>query len=317
MMSEIISATVKSTHKQNRFGSSEYSLKDRVSGFITLIRPLFFILTPVNAAAAAVLALQGYPTLVQCLAGFFAVAFASCASNVFNDFCDRDRDKCIWPDRPIPSGRIKAHQALLVTVISMVISFALTIIFFNTATFIILLLALGLSAFYSLYLRNRIGYLSLPPIVGLIYLGGWAAFSPQTLFTSIVPWYLYLIGVVWQAAHIMVYYPLHVTPANAATTEKVPPVFFFTPAPHTAVTLGSIFTGLTLIAALLLPLLAPVGIVYFILVAVAGIYALSNALRLQNNSSSREKGLKAFTSLSLFRLIISAAILLNIFISGI
>ncbi len=70
---------------------NKHGLTDRISGFLVLIRPLFFILTPINAASAAVLALGGYPSLAQCLAGFGTAAFAGCAVNVFNDYVDRDR----------------------------------------------------------------------------------------------------------------------------------------------------------------------------------------------------------------------------------
>lgn len=292
----------------------EYGFGDRVLGFITLIRPIFFILTPLNAASAAVLALVGYPSLSLCLLGFFAVAFASCAINVFNDYIDRERDKRIWQDRPIPSGRVKPNEALLVVVVSLVISLSIAWFFFNPLTFFILLLALILGCFYSVYLRDRVGYLSLPFIVGLIYLGGWAAFSPETLFSSMLPWYLYLLGVIWQAAHIMVYYPLHITD-NSKSGAKMAPAFFFTPSPLAAVGIGAGFICLTFLLSALLPLLAPLGILYLALVLTMGIYALTSGVRLLRDALNREKELRAFTSLSIFRLTISAAILLSIFLT--
>ena len=142
-------------------------------------------------------------------------------------------------------------------------------------TFFILLLAVILGALYSAYLRDRVGYLSLPPIVGLIYLGGWAAFSPETLFSSWLPWYLYLLGVVWQTAHIMVYYPLHFTPDTGSEPKtKAPPAFFFTPSPQAAVKIGVGFTCLTLVLSVWLLFLAPLSALYLALVIAAGIYAL-------------------------------------------
>ena len=189
---------------------SEYSFWDRLLGFFIISRPIFFILTPLNAASAAVLALKAFPTLSQCLLGFFTVAFAGGAVNIFNDYIDRKRDKYIWYNRPIPSGRVKPGQALIQVILYAGISFSIAWFVFNPLTFVILLLAVGLGFLYSFYLRDNLGYLSLPPIVGLIYLGGWAAYSPETLFTSFLPWYLFILGAVWQAAHIMVYYPLHI-----------------------------------------------------------------------------------------------------------
>lgn len=297
---------------------NELGLWDRISAFLALIRPLFFILTPVNAASAAVLALGGYPTLAQCLLGFLAVAFASCATNVFNDYIDRERDSFIWPARPVPSGRVKPNEALLVVIASLGISLSIAWFIFNPVTFFILLLAVILGALYSAYLRDRVGYLSLPPIVGLIYLGGWAAFSPETLFSSFIPWYLYLLGVIWQTAHIMIYYPLHVIRnTNSKTDMKAPPALFFTPSPQVAMKIGIIFTCLTLLLSAGLFFLAPLGALYLALVIAAGVYALMSGLRLRKDTLNRERGLKAFASLSIFRLVISAAILLTVFISQI
>jgi 4-hydroxybenzoate polyprenyltransferase len=291
--------------------SFEYGKGDRVAGFVSLIRPIFFILTPVNAAAAAVLALGGFPSLNKCILGFIAVAFASCAVNVFNDFTDRERDKVVWPDRAIPGGRVRPGEALLVVGIALTASLTISWFVFNPATFYILLLAIVLGGLYSGYLRDRVGYLSLPPIVGLIYLGGWAAFSPETLFGSWVPWYLYLLGVAWQTAHIMIYYPLHI-----ASGVKNPPALFFRPSPRGAARTGIAFTVLTVIIAGLLTLLVPVpGALYLALVAAAGVYALVKGISLHKDTRNRKRGIAAFTSLSFFRLVISAAILLAVFLS--
>ena len=290
---------------------TDNTLADRMSGFATLIRPIFFVLTPLNAASAAVLALGGFPSLTKCLLGFFAVAFASCAVNVGNDFFDRQRDKIIWPERPLPSGRVSPAEAMLVVLASITISLSIAWFAFNPVAFSILLLAVVLGTFYSVYLRDRVGYLALPPVVGLIYLGGWAAFSPGTLFHSWLPWYLYILGVVWQTAHIMIYYPLHLTPDG----KLAPRAFFFIPTPQSAVRIGLVFTCLTLLLSAGLFFLAPLGALYLALVVAAGVYSLIRGLRLHRDVLNRERGLKAFVALSRYRLVISAAILISIFLS--
>jgi 4-hydroxybenzoate polyprenyltransferase len=286
------------------------TLKDRLSGFISLVRPLFLVLTPVNAAAAAVLALGGYPSLAKCILGFLAVAFASCAVNVFNDYLDRDRDKKIWPDRAIPSGRVRPGEALLVVGVSLAVSLSIAWLVFNPATLVILLLAVVLGCLYSAYLRDRVGYLSLPPVVGLIYLGGWAAFSPETLFGSFLPWYLYLLGVVWQTAHIMVYYPMHTVNKSGV---KVPPALFLKPSARAAVITGLIFACLTLLMGILLVMITPLHWLYPIMVTAAGVYAFIMVFRLFKSPVDRKRGVSAFISLTVFRLVISAAILLSVF----
>jgi 4-hydroxybenzoate polyprenyltransferase len=287
-------------------------IKDKTSGFLSLIRPLFFILTPINAASAAVLSLGGFPALSKCILGFLSVAFASCAVNVFNDYIDRERDKTIWPNRAIPAGRARPNEALLVVFLSLVISLAIAWWAFNTLTFSILLLALIMGGIYSVYLRDKVGYLALPPIVGLIYLGGWAAFSPETLFTSFLPWYLYLLGVVWQAAHIMIYYPLHLVPGKGTSYIKTPSALFFTPSPKAAIKIGIVFTCFTLILGALLPLFTTLSSFYIIPVIAAGAYALIYGFRFYKDILNKEKGIAAFRAMSIFRLVISAAILLTV-----
>jgi len=291
-----------------------YSLTDRLLGFLTLVPPIFLLLTPLNAASAAVLSIQGYPPWDKCVLGFVAVAFAGGGIVALNNYIDRDRDKAIWPERSIPSGRIKAGSALVSAISLFICSLLFSWFFFNPVNFFILLLAIILGSLYSAYLRDRVGYLSLPPIVGLVYLGGWAAFSPETLFTNPLPWYLYFLGLVWQAAHIMVYYPLHITyGVNGKPIMKLP-AFFFMPSLRFAVSIGLGFIILTLLLSSLLPLLAPLSNLYLILVLVTGIYALYNGIRFLKNASNKEKGIKAFASLTIFRLTISVAILLDILI---
>ena len=291
-----------------------YSLPDRLFGFLTLVPPIFLFLTPLNAASAAVLSIQGYPPWDKCILGFLAVAFAGGGVVTLNNYIDRNRDKTIWPERSIPSGRVKAINALLFAILLFICALLLSWFFFNPVNFFILLLAIILGSFYSVYLRDRVGYLSLPLIVGLIYPGGWAAFSPETLFTSFLPWYLYLLGLVWQAAHIMVYYPVHITyGVNGKSVMKLP-AFFFMPSVQFAVGVGVACLGLTLFLSILLPLLTPLSALYLVLVLATGIYALGSGLKLLRDASNRERGLKAFASLTIFRLTISAAILLDIFI---
>lgn len=291
-----------------------YSLTDKILGFLSLVPPIFLLLTPLNAASAAVLSIQGYPPWDKCILGFLTVAFAGGGIVTLNNYIDRNRDKTIWPERSIPSGRVKAGSALASAVFSFICALLLSWFFFNPVNFFILLLAIILGSFYSAYLRNKVGYLSLPPIVGLAYLGGWAAFSPETLFTSPIPWYLYLLGLVWQVAHIMVYYPLHITPGTNDKSAINVSALFFRPSPRVAASIGLGAICLTLLLAILLPLLTPLSPLYLILVLATGIYAVISGLKFLKNALNRDKGVKAFAAMTIFRLAISVAILIDIFI---
>ena len=116
----------------------------------------------------------------------------------------------------------------------------------------------------------------------------------------------------------MIYYPLHVNPDNKVAAMKAPPVLFLTSSPKAAVIIGVIFTCLTLILGALLPLIVPsLGFFYFFLVVSAGVYALFCSIRLIQDTSSNKRGIIAFKSLLIFRLVISAAILITVFLEWI
>ena len=291
-----------------------YGLSEKLSGFLTLVRPIFLLMTPLNAASAAILSIRGLPSWELCAAGFFTGAFAAAGVNIFNQYTDADRDKVIWPSRSIPSGRVTANQALFLAFLSYIVALSLCWIFFNPVAFFLLLATIVLGSLYSSYLRDKAGYLSLPPIEGLIFLTGWAALSPDTVFTSLLPWYLYLLGVVWQSAHILAHYILVIRSDVSGKPIIETPVFFCKPSAKSVsrITLG--LAILLLVMSVLLPLLTPLSYLYIIPVAAYGSYTVYKCLGFFQASWDKEKVHSAWSSLSLFRLAISLTIILSVLI---
>ncbi len=292
---------------------TEYDLKEKLLGFLTLVRPVFVFMTPLNAASAAVLSINGYPSWGLCLGGFLTAAFASAGVNIFNRYADRERDKIAWPWRAIPSGRVKAKHALALTTLLFGVSLVLCWLYFNQTTFIILLAGIVLGSLYSSYFRDKVGYLSLPPIEGLIFLAGWAALSPNNIF-SLTPWVLYLIGLSWQAAHIMGHYLLHVRYDLSGKPLIKTPAFFFKPSPQTAAYMALGFICVSFFLSLWLIQLTKLNYIYIILLLAIGIYSLYRTWILVKDCKSKEKLHKAWSSLTLFKMVTSIAILLDILI---
>ena len=290
---------------------TEYDLKEKFAGFLTLVRPIFVFMTPLNAASAAVLSISGFPSLKICLGGFLTAAFASAGVNIYNRFADRERDKIAWPWRAIPSGRVKARYALSLTILLFAVSLMLCWFYFNPPTFFILLAGIILGSLYSSYLRDKVGYLSLPPIEGLIFLAGWAALSPDNIF-SLTPWILYLIGLSWQAAHIMGHYMLHIRYDSNGKPIIKTPAFIFKPSPRIAPIMALGFIIVSFVLSLLLVLLTDLNIIYIILLLAIGIFSIFKTWILVNDYKSKEKLHKAWSSLTLFRMVSSVAILLSI-----
>jgi 4-hydroxybenzoate polyprenyltransferase len=292
---------------------TEYTLKDKLVGYLTLVKPPFVLMTPFNAASAAVLSLGGYPAWKTCFAGFLTAFFASAGVNIYNRYADKERDKVEWPSRAIPSGRVNTNHVLILVLATLVISLVICWFYLNPTTFWILLGGIVLGSLYSAVLRDKIGYLSLPPIEGLIFLAGWTAVSPGTLFT-LTPWVLYLIGLTWQAAHIMGHYLVHIRYDAQGRPIIKTPAFFCKPSPQTASIIALLFIGVSFILSLWLIFLTGLNLLYIIMILAVGIYSLTNTWTLVKDSTNRDKLHKAWSSLTLFRMVASIAILLDVLI---
>jgi len=197
-------------------------------------------------AASAAVANGAFPGWLQAVAGLAAALLAYAAIHAFNDFVDRRRDIECWPGRPIPSRRVTPAQVIVFVALCFAISLTIIWFMFNFTCFLVSCLAVLMGCLYSAYLRDRVGYLVLPPIQGLLWLCGWTAFSPDTLFSSWLPWVLYGFSAVWQAGHIMVYSPLHPIRKVGNKTLTQVPALFITTSPHTASVLGCVFLLVTL-----------------------------------------------------------------------
>jgi 4-hydroxybenzoate polyprenyltransferase len=292
----------------------EYTAREKLIGYLTLVRPIFLVLTPINAACAAILSIRALPSWDLCLAGFFTGAFAAAGVNIYNRFADRQRDGVLWPQRSIPSGRAKAGLALAISLLFYAAALALCWLFFNPVSFYILLAAMVLGSLYSSLLRDKIGYLSLPPIEGLIFLCGWACISPGNVITALLPWYLYLLGLVWQSAHIMAHYVLNVRYNAEGGQVIATPAFFSKPSAAAASRLTLGFAVLLFGMSLLLVLITPLSYLYLIPVALFGIYTLYQCLSFMRQAGKKENMHRAWSTLSLYRLVISAAIILSVLV---
>jgi heme O synthase-like polyprenyltransferase len=165
---------------------------------------------------------------------------------------------------------------------------------------------------YSAYLRDRVGYLVLPPIQGLLWLCGWTAFSPGTLFSSWLPWILYIFSACWQAGHIMVYSPLHPIRKFGGKTLTQVPALFTTTSPHTASIVGFVFLIITLGMGVYLGLFANLGLVFLIPFILMGLVTIFISYRFMLDSANFGKGMRAFTFATYFMLVARVCILLSV-----
>ena len=187
---------------QGTWAPSKKNLVNIVLGYISLQRFFVAIMGPLMFLSGMFLALKAIPSTTQLIIGFISVYLLTATEHTIDDFIDIERDRKKWPDRALPNGIISRNHAGLYAIIMAVTGIVLSYIFFNWQLVVVEILALSLGSAYPL-LRDKIGYLTLPPVPALIGIGGWVSVRPETLFTSPVPWILYLVFVGWQSFHIL------------------------------------------------------------------------------------------------------------------
>jgi 4-hydroxybenzoate polyprenyltransferase len=293
---------------------SSYTRTEQLAGVVDLTRPILTVMGALGVASAAALANHGFPSWELAVAGFVAALLAYAAIHAFNDFIDSRRDVECWPGRPIPSRRLKTSHVLIFVIACFAGSLSIIWVSFNATCFMVSCIAVLLGCLYSAYLRDRVGYLVLPPIQGLLWLCGWTAFSPNTLFASWLPWILYIFSALWQAGHIMVYSPLHPIRRFSGKTLTQVPAFFVTTSPHTAAILGFAFLIVTLGVGIYLGIFAGLGLMFLLPFIAVGIVTIFISYKFMFDSASFTKGMRAFTFATYFMLVARIGILLSIFL---
>ena len=190
------------------------SLAQIITSFFSLNRPaVVFMGLPFAMVGVAYALITMVPfisiTLLEAALGITAVFLVTGGSHIMDDYFDRKRDRALWPMRALTMGFATPKQAIAFALISNIIGYLIAFFVFNIACFIILLTASILTISYSGYFRDRVGYLSLPFLIGLFPLGGVSALDPSLLFNDTIPWLLFFMVALWQAGHILAYSPPH------------------------------------------------------------------------------------------------------------
>jgi len=151
-----------------------------VNAYLKLMRPINCAMASIAIIMVAII-LKGYALgnyWLEIIFGMLVVFFAVAGGNALNDYYDREVDLINHPDRPIPSGKIKAKNALIFG-ISM---FVLALIFsalINWLTLIIAVVAEIAMYAYESDLKNKglSGNVTISVLVGLIFIFGAAIFG--------------------------------------------------------------------------------------------------------------------------------------------
>lgn len=167
------------------------ALIDNPSQRLAYARPLAHLLRPGNLVIITVGVLLGGvlgagPAAVygsQALwlwAAAISAAFVAAGGNCINDYFDVDIDRVNRPDRPLPSGRLMPHVALIAWVLFSAAGIALGAVLSPVHAFISVV-AVALLYLYSRYWKRSVfvGNLMVSVLIAtvLVY-GGWAVSAP-------------------------------------------------------------------------------------------------------------------------------------------
>ena len=182
-------------HNQNFF--------EVAKSYYQLTKPRIIPLLLITTAASMWIAGNGEVDPILLLVTLSGGTLAAASAQVLNCIYDRDIDYTMTRTRkrPLPSGKIQPHQALIFAIILGILAFALLAVFANLLAAI---LAMSGIVFYMLvythWLKRHttqnivIGGAagSIPPLVG------WAAVTGDL---SLIPWLLFTIIFLWTPPH--------------------------------------------------------------------------------------------------------------------
>jgi len=145
----------------------------KIIAYITILRPLNFLITFLSIYFAIVIADKSLFLSWKAFLGSLAGGIISGAGMVINDYFDVDIDRINRPERPIPAGLISSNTAIVYYVILNLIALAL-LLFTNSIALLIALISIVVIFFYSHSLKNRglIGNFVVGFMTGLAFIFG-------------------------------------------------------------------------------------------------------------------------------------------------
>jgi len=250
----------------------------KVRGYVALTKPRVIELLLVTTVPVMILAQRGFPDLWLVLATLVGGTLAAGSANAFNMWFDRDIDAVMerTKDRPLVTGVVSARESL---VFSWVVGIVAVAFLWLTTNWVAAALAAGAIAFYvllyTMLLKRRTpqnivwgGIAGCMPV-----LIGWAAVTGTLSWEALI-----LFGVVflWTPPH---YWPLSMRYRDDYRAAGVPMLAVVRS--ETVVALQSVlYAWATVACSLLLIPVAPMGIVYTVVAAGAGIWFIVEAHRL-------------------------------------
>jgi len=266
-------------------------MKQKINKYLELTKPKVTLLNLLVGVTCFVLA--AFPAITWFKLAFFAVTgyLAAGGCGVLNSFYDRNVDKLMTrtAKRAIPAGQIRSNEALILGVVMISVSFALSYFLFNSLTF--LMIALG-TAFYLVIYTVWLKRISPWNVVIGGFAGCFAGFAGWTAAIntlSLMPFLIAMLAFLWTPGHL---WGLAIKKMKEYKNAGIPML----PVRFGIIKASQIVFGLNVFAvafSFLFPILHLTGSVYSCFALVAG-----SAFLFQNRgllfSNQQECGFKVF-----------------------
>jgi heme o synthase len=247
--------------------------------YLAVTKPRVVLLHLVTACAAMVIAARGLPAIAIFAAVLVGGGLVAGASNVLNCYFDQDIDRIMvrTRNRPLPSGRMSAGQALAFGV---VLAFAGVFILDMWTGWAVATLAVGALVYYvliyTLWLKRQTYWSSIigsgagafPPLIGWVAVTGRVEVTPFILFALIV---------FWTPPHFWPLAMFHRQDYRRAGLGVIPG--------RNVASWIMVFACVLILFSFLLMFAADMGIPYLIIASILGAFLLVLSLRLRFKES--------------------------------
>jgi protoheme IX farnesyltransferase len=279
--------------------------------YVALTKPRVIELLLVTTVPAMVLAERGLPSLALVAAVLVGGGLAAGGANTINCWIERDRDQLMrrTRHRPLPTGAVDPSHALVFGLLLEVVAFATL---WAAANLLAAALAIAATVFYvfvyTIWLKPRtVQNIVIGGAAGAVpVLVGWAAVTGSLALPALV---LFAVVFCWTPAHFWALALRYREDYAAAGFPMLPVVR----GPAVAATQILVYAVIVSALTLMLPLVASMGVIYWVVAATLGLVLIVQAARLRRDPS--EQRAIAFFSLSnTYLAILFAAVALDILV---
>lgn len=185
--------------------------RTRAAAYLELTKPRIAVMVLVVSAVGFLLALPaeaGFSAAFVFVHTLVAIALVSGGANAINEYLEADYDRLMrrTEDRPIPSGRLSAGEALRFGVVTAVLGVLGLVVFVNVRAGLVAAVTVGIYVFVYTPLKRKswssvfAGAVAgaMPPVIGWTAAGGTLGLEASLLFSIVFFWQLpHFAAIAW------------------------------------------------------------------------------------------------------------------------